>query len=177
MVGQHHDAQARRVVVAVNEEGKSTIVEDGLTSTRLVGPGNTKCDIWRVPEVPAPLTGSDGLDGNVITPPPPEGLSVRLVTFPPDTEWDRSVGYSDSHGPLPGSVPAGEDGGIAGLHMTNTLDILTVVFGDLYVVLEAGETLLTPGDTLVMRSGARHAWSNRTDKVATAVSVSISSQS
>jgi mannose-6-phosphate isomerase-like protein (cupin superfamily) len=174
MVGQHHDAQARRVVVGYDVDGKSTVVQDGFTTTRLAGPGNTKCDIWRVERVPAPPMSSDGLDGRVITAPPSDGLSVRVVTFPPDSEWDRSRGYSDANGPLPGSVPAGEDGGIPGLHATKTLDILTVISGEIYGVLESGEVLLRPGDVLVMQAGAKHAWSNKTATTVTVVTTSIS---
>jgi quercetin dioxygenase-like cupin family protein len=174
MTAHHRDAQARRVVVACDEEGRSTVVQDGLTTTRLVGPGNTKCDIWRLDQVPALLSESDGLDGRVITAPPPGGLSVRVVTFPADTEWDRSQGYSDANGPLAGSVSTADAGGIPGMHSTNTLDILAVISGELHVVLETGETLLSQGDTLVMMSGAKHAWSNKTDSTATVVTVAIS---
>jgi quercetin dioxygenase-like cupin family protein len=48
-----------------------------------------------------------------------------------------------------------EAAGIPGMHSEDTLDIVTVVSGEIYVVLEAGETVLREGDTLVMR-GAKH---------------------
>jgi quercetin dioxygenase-like cupin family protein len=175
MAGAHLEAQARRVVVGVDADGKSTIAQDDVTATRLAGPGNTKCDIWRLEHVPATLTGADGLNGRVITPPPPAGLVYRITTFPPDAEWDRSLGYSDANGQLPGSVRPEAAGGIPGMHATDTFDFLTVVSGELYLILETGETLLRPGDSLVMR-GQLHAWSNRTDKTATVVSVLISAE-
>jgi mannose-6-phosphate isomerase-like protein (cupin superfamily) len=174
MTGQHYNAQARRVVVGFDDSGQSTILEDGLTTTRLAGAGNTKCDIWRAPQVPAPPISADGLDGRVITEPPAEGLSVRVVTFPPDTEWDRSQGYADANGALPGSVEVADSGGVPGMHSTKSLDILTVISGEMYVILEAGETLLCPGDVLVMQAGAKHAWSNRTESTVTVVTVAIS---
>jgi oxalate decarboxylase/phosphoglucose isomerase-like protein (cupin superfamily) len=117
---------------------------------------------------------TDGLDGRVITPPPPDGLVVRVSTFPPDSEWDRSQGYSDAQGSLPGSVAA-EVGGIPGLHETDSFDILTVISGEMYLIVETGETLLRQGDTLVMRGG-KHAWSNRTDETVTVVTVMIAAQ-
>jgi mannose-6-phosphate isomerase-like protein (cupin superfamily) len=171
MSGEHLKAQARRVLVGNDADGKSTIVEDELTSTRLPGPGNTKCDIWRLERVPAPLNDSDGLDGLVKTPPPLAGLVYRVTTFPPDSEWDRSQGYSDSAGSLPGSVAA-DVGGIPGLHETHSFDILTVISGEMYLIVENGETLLRQGDTLVMRGG-KHAWSNRTDQPVSVVTVMI----
>lgn len=175
MTGHHKDAQARRVVVGSDEDGKSAVIEDGLVTTRLVGPGNTKNDIWRLDGIPVPLSQlSDGLDGRVITAPPPEGLVIRVVTFPADSEWDRSQGYSDANGSLEGSVSVADAGGVKGMHLTKTLDILAVISGELHVVLETGETLLRQGDTLVMMSGAKHAWSNKTDSTATVITVAIS---
>jgi len=171
MAGKHLDAEARRVVVGVNASGKSVIFEDALATTRLAGAGNTKCDIWRLDRVPAPLHESDGLNGKVITAPPIAGLVYRVSTFPPDSEWDRSIGYSDSGGALPGSVKT-KTGGIPGLHETHSFDILTVISGEMYLIVEEGETLLRQGDTLVMRGG-KHAWSNRTDKTVTVVTVMI----
>ena len=83
----------------------------------------------------------------VITRSAPEGLLVRVVTFPPDSEWDRSVCYSDSSGSLPVSVTHSS---IPGLHSTNSLDVLNVISGELNVELEDGQTLLRSGDVLVM---------------------------
>jgi hypothetical protein len=173
MPGKHLDAQARRVVVGYSEDGKAAVVQDGPTTTRLPGKGNTKCDIWRLDRVPAPMASSDGLSGQVVTPPPPAGLVYRLTTFPPDSEWDRAQGYADANGPLPGLVPPEEVGGILGMHRTTTFDILCVLSGELHLVLETGETLLRPGDTLVLR-GHPHAWSNRTDEPATVAALLIS---
>jgi len=95
-----------------------------------------------------------------------------VVTFPPDAEWDRSLDYFDANGSIPKSVPPGEDGGIPGLHATDSFDILTVISGELHVVLETGETLLRQGDTLLM-DGAEHAWSNKADRPATVVTVMV----
>jgi hypothetical protein len=175
MAGEHLEAQARRVVVGLDADGKSTIEQDGPTATRLAGPGNTKCDIWRLEQVPTTFSAPDLLDGRVITPPPPGGLVYRQTTFPPDAEWDRSQGYSDANGPLPGSVPPEEAGGFPGMHFTNTLDILTLLSGELHLILETGETLLRAGDTLVLR-GQKHAWSNRTDRPATVAALLISTE-
>ncbi|MGK5112430.1 hypothetical protein [Geodermatophilus sp. CPCC 205506] len=96
----------------------------------------------------------------MITLPPDAGLVYRITIVPPDSDWDRSLGYQDFRGALKGSLPSGEDGGIPGLFVTETLDIVTVVSGEIYAVLETGETLLRPEDTLVQR-GTKHAWSNR----------------
>jgi mannose-6-phosphate isomerase-like protein (cupin superfamily) len=121
------------------------------------------------------MAASDGLEGQVITQPPTEGLVYRITTFPPDSEWDRAQGYADANGPLPGSVPPEEVGGILGMHRTTTFDILCVLSGELVLVLETGETVLRPGDTLVLR-GQPHAWSNRTEKPASVAALLISGE-
>jgi hypothetical protein len=47
-------AQARRVVTGLDASGRSAIVSDGLASARLMTPGNTKCDIWRLGSLHVP---------------------------------------------------------------------------------------------------------------------------
>jgi mannose-6-phosphate isomerase-like protein (cupin superfamily) len=173
MTGEHLEAQARRVVTGVDTEGRSCIVSDGLTPHRLAGPGLTKCDIWRAESLPTPLTADDGID-EMVSLPQKAGLVYRVVSFPPDSEWDRTKGYSDAKGALPGSDIA-EKTGIPGLHVTETVDILTILSGELYVVTETGEALLRPGDTLVQR-GTTHAWSNRGTVPATAVSLMMAAE-
>jgi hypothetical protein len=172
MSASHASAQARRVVTGLDASGRSTIVSDEFTSARLMTPGNTKCDIWRLGSLPANLRDEDGLDAGVLTAPPPAGLVHRVVTIPPDSEWDRSVGYSDANGPLPGTISLEESGGIPGMHITDTLDFVTVLSGELHAVLEEAVTVLRPGDTIVMR-GVKHSWSNPTDQATTIVSVMI----
>jgi quercetin dioxygenase-like cupin family protein len=100
----------------------------------------------------------------------------RITSFPPDSEFDRSQGYSDARGPLAGSIALVDSGGIPGLHVTETVDLVTMLSGELWAVMETGETVLRPGDTLVHR-GTKHAWSNRTDKPAVMVSLMIDAAS
>jgi uncharacterized cupin superfamily protein len=41
-----------------------------------------------------------------------------------------------------------------------------VISGEIYAVVECGETLLRPGDSFVQR-GTKHTWRNRSDKPCT----------
>jgi quercetin dioxygenase-like cupin family protein len=131
--------------------------------------------MWRLKGLPALMSDDDGLGVGVVTLPSAGGLVYRIVTVPPDSDWDKTVGYQDSSGTTAGLVPIEESGGIPGLHVTDTLDIVTVISGELHAVLETGDTLLTPGDTLVQR-GTKHAWSNRSDKPATIVALMVDAQ-
>ncbi|MGW4335774.1 cupin domain-containing protein [Rhodococcus koreensis] len=173
MTGEHLQAQARRVITGINAEGKSCFVSDEFTPDRLAGPGNTKCDLWRAESVPVGFGDDSGLDDGVITEPPKGGFVFRQVTFAPDSEWDKSLGYSDSKGQLRGTVPAEEADGVDGFHYTDSVDIVTILSGELVSVMETGETVLKAGDTIIMR-GVNHAWCNRTDKPVVLQSLMIS---
>jgi uncharacterized cupin superfamily protein len=50
------------------------------------------------------------------------------------------------------------------MHITDTVDYAIILFGEMYAVMEEGETLMKAGDVLVQR-GTNHAWSNRSDKI------------
>jgi mannose-6-phosphate isomerase-like protein (cupin superfamily) len=175
MGNSHLEAHARRVVSGLDANGRSYIVSDENTHTRLVSPGNTKCDIWRFESLPTSFDAPSGLSESVITDPPKGGLVYRVVSFPPDSEWDRSQGYHDASGQLAGTVPPEEANGIPGMHFTETVDILTVLSGELWAVLESEEVCLRPGDTFVQR-GTVHAWSNRGDEPVTIVAVMVSAE-
>jgi quercetin dioxygenase-like cupin family protein len=49
------------------------------------------------------------------------------------------------------------------MHRTKTVDYGIVLSGEIYLVVDEGETLLKPGDVVVQR-GTNHAWSNRSDE-------------
>ena len=175
MVGQYAEAQARRVVTGLDSSGRSTIVSDEPTPVRLVTPGNTKCELWRINSLPAAVTDGDGLEVGVLTSPAEGGLVFRMASVPPDSEWDKAAGYRDANGPLPGSVDPADANGLLGMHFTETIDFVTVLSGEIYVVLETGETALRPGDTLIQR-GTVHSWSNRTEEPAVILSVMLSAR-
>lgn len=169
---QHSELQARRVVTGFDADGKSCFTSDENTPDRFVGPGNTKCDIWRVTDIPVAYADGPGLEGGVVTQPPPSGLVYRVVSFAPDSEWDQSLGYSDANGQLEGNVKTDQDEGAVGFHVTETIDIVTILSGEIFAIMETEETLLKAGDTLVQR-GTKHTWSNRTNEVVTLQSIMI----
>ena len=171
MTGEHLNAQARRVISGLDPDGKSTIVTDENTATRIASAPRTVCDLWRLDSLPAHIGDNDTLTGEVEIYPPKSGLVVRVTTFPPDSELDPATAYRE----LPYSDIDDNDSGIAGLHVTDTVDVVTVLSGELYAVLESAETLLRPGDTFIQR-GTRHAWSNRSDKPAIVVAVMMAAK-
>ena len=45
-------------------------------------------------------------------------------------------------------------------HKTSTVDYIIVLKGEIYALMDEGETLLKPGDILIQR-GTNHSWSVR----------------
>ena len=167
MTGEHRKAQARVVVTGVDENGKSTIVSDGPTPVRLETPGMTICDLWEVENLPSNVADKNASNGDVRLDPAKTGFVTRVTTFAPDSEWDMAAQYEKLLADM-GNADALEhdDSGIAGLHQSDTVDIVTIISGEVYAVLETGETLLRQGDSIVTR-GTKHGWSNRSDKPCT----------
>ncbi|OOP60499.1 hypothetical protein BMF89_16670 [Arthrobacter sp. SRS-W-1-2016] len=165
MVGKHGEVWARRVVTGLDENGKSTIVSDDLTETRLVADAFTLNHLWKASKVPDDCLQENTLGTEVLIPPPPAGFTYLISTFPPDSEWDFEGGYAGSLSDA-GAAETFVQGSIPGLHETDTFDIITIISGEVYAILESAETLLKAGDTIVQR-GTKHSWSNRTNDIVT----------
>jgi uncharacterized cupin superfamily protein len=51
------------------------------------------------------------------------------------------------------------------MHKTQTVDYAIVLQGEIYAVMDEGETLMRAGDVLIQR-GTNHAWANRSQQMA-----------
>jgi len=155
MTSPHESFRPRRVVTGLNADGRSTIVSDGPSDTRTFAPGWTLNDIWQVDAMP-PRDSDDHtlVPGETIFAPPMGGFVWRIAMLPPDSTWKS---------------PADED---TGMHVTETLDMVTILSGEVYAILEDCETLLRSGDTIVQR-GTVHSWCNRSDQPCVSVSAII----
>jgi quercetin dioxygenase-like cupin family protein len=61
------------------------------------------------------------------------------------------------------------------MHLTPTIDFIILVKGQVRLVLDEGERLLSPGDVVVQR-GTNHAWVCEGDEPAILVAVLIDKQ-
>ena len=136
---------SRRVVTGLDTEGKSCVVVDGPIQRDhpIVGVA------WHTSESPA---------DNVAAPPPSEPpFSLDLMNESGSvfmiTEMEPGTGVDD---PM--------------WHVTNTVDYIVVLQGEIVLALEAGEARLKAGDFVVDR-GVVHAWRN--DGQATAVFAAV----
>jgi mannose-6-phosphate isomerase-like protein (cupin superfamily) len=156
----------RRIVTGHNAQGRSVIVSDGPSPHVLAlldDPPLGMTDLWVTARTPADNTGTvDAAARPAITLEPPRGGSIfRVVEFPPDQatagKLDRRKLFEAMHA---GDAmdPAGARH--PGMHRTTTVDYAIVLSGEIYAVMDEGETLMRAGDCLVQR-GTNHAWSNR----------------
>jgi mannose-6-phosphate isomerase-like protein (cupin superfamily) len=172
MAGEHYNAQARRVITGVDDNGRSTVTGDEVTPRRTTAPAFTVCDIWETPHLPVPMDLA-AAEGEVSIYPPKTGFTFRVCTFPPDSEYDKEAAYKESLDALQGGDTFRGESTIPGMHVHDTLDIVTVVSGELHIVLETGETLLRQGDSVVVR-GVLHSWSNKTSEPVVLTSLMMS---
>ena len=124
-------------------------------------PGLALTDLWETQAAPASNTGgADAAERPVHLEPPKNGTILRVVEFPPDSQWRRDAVGADAFK----SIGAGHTQDRASsdpmMHRTSTVDYAIVLKGEIHAVMEKGEKLLRAGDILVQR-GTNHSWSVR----------------
>jgi hypothetical protein len=155
----------RRVVTGHDDQGRSIIASDGPspnTASIMDEPAFGMTDLWVTTTAPADNRGAgDPAARRIVLEPPPRGTIFRVVEFPPDAQvagkFDRhaafaAIGAKDALDPDGSRHP--------GMHKTHSVDYAIVLQGEIWALMDVGETLLRAGDVLVQR-GTNHAWSNR----------------
>lgn len=161
--------EIRRIVTAVNPDGKSVVASDGspprAVTLELTG-GTTLTDLWHLGAPPeSPADGGD-LDRNADLVPPPGGIHWRTVEYPPDSAAPADAELSDLVAEVKEKLPGfveNADLSRPGMHKTETIDFGVVLSGEIWLELDEGEVHLKPGDCVVQR-GTMHAWRNRSDR-------------
>lgn len=162
----------RRVVTGRNDKGQSVFISDTEVPDRFGGGGMEDfsaqgslalAELWAT-AVPTDNVGNqDGVrPGPFDLDPDPNSLMVRIAEFPPEPAGVAKPGAGlESH---------------PGFHITRTTDIIIVLEGEVYSMMETGEKLLKTGDVLIQR-GTNHAWSNRSGKVTKIAAIMINAKS
>jgi hypothetical protein len=157
----------KRYVVGPDAEGRSAVLSTEPTNVQSKEGFFWRATLWATYESPADNTVEGDRSAEVSTREPPlNGLIYRALEIPPDHK-DDSV-HREVLAELNEAVgqrvrPSEEDlKRHPSMHRTGTLDCITCVVGEIYLVTDVDELLMTPGDTVVIR-GTNHAWSNRSD--------------
>lgn len=150
----------RRIVTGENALGKSVFVSDAPTPNHTDGKGSPPAQVvWATGEAAAP--GADPAPaGQAFAFHSKGGSLLRVVDFPPDENYDTQelARFLDEHGV--------RDHGNARhfwFHKTPSLDYAIVLDGEIYALMDEGETLMRAGDILIQRA-TNHSWSNRSGK-------------
>src|SRR5918998_3429778 len=124
-------AHARRVLVGLDDEGRSTIVSDAPTEARLATAAFTRNLIWGGDVVPTPVMAENAVEDAGTIPPPPSGYYYDISTFPPDSEWDFEAGYAQALAEAGVDGPAGGEAG-SGMDHTHPNDVVPLISGGIW---------------------------------------------
>lgn len=138
----------RRVITGM-KDGKSVIERDEIvTNVSEEYPGMVMSDVWCTGSMPVNLNEEKVIPNIALPHTPDNGTYFRYVSIPPDKSMGIEHVVGQPH-PL--------------MHQTTTLDYIIILSGEMYLIMEEGETLLKTGDIVIQR-GTNHAWSNRTEE-------------
>ncbi len=176
-----HSKPIRRVVTGHNAAGKSVFVMDGSAPhvySRVPGSA-VVTELWETRDAPADNRGNDEVTNRPFRlPPPKNGTVFRIIHYPPDKVRLAAIKKEETMGEDGSGRHAASDRNNprhAGMHKTSSVDYAIVLAGEIYAMMDEGEVLLKQGDVLIQR-GTNHAWSNRTDKIATLAFVLVDAE-
>ncbi|HKZ08215.1 MAG TPA: cupin domain-containing protein [Methylomirabilota bacterium] len=156
----------RRIVTGHDAKGRSVFLSDGPSPHVLtIGgrPDFALTNLWVTDSTPASNTGAaDGAARPVVLEPPAGGTIFRVVEFPPERTagtFDRKKAFADMGADHAMDPDASRH---PGMHKTSSVDYAIVLSGEIWALMDEGETLMKAGDCLVQR-GTNHAWANRSD--------------
>jgi mannose-6-phosphate isomerase-like protein (cupin superfamily) len=167
MLREKQATTIRRVVTGHDGNGQSILVEDRASPFVLApngAAGPVVTDLWKTFDTPANNSRVQEPCGEVRLAPPERGTVFRMVQFPPDAQYMQDWNEQATFTAMGHTLAAHESrkGTTAGMHKTRSVDYAIVLSGEIWAVMDSGETLLRAGDTLIQR-GTNHGWSNRSD--------------
>ena len=157
--------KVRRIVTAVNAAGRSYIHSDTMMPTTAVAAGEpVRAGLWITESAPASNAGvHDPVPDGVIPKIPPAhpgGTVLRIIDFMPDGAQPPDPHELAKRGARTAPERSAKH---PGFHVTDTVDYAICLEGEIFAVLDEGETLMRPGDVMIQR-GTYHAWSNRSGR-------------
>lgn len=159
-------AKIRRVVTAVNAAGRSYFLSDSLLPSE-AAEQQPLVLLWSTDSAPASNEGTrDAIgDGLVrrIGPAHRGGTVFGIGNIAPAQTVQTGSKGQQPQGPPPGMKVTPERSAIdPGFHATDTVDYVICLEGEVWAIVDEGETLIRAGDVIVQR-GTYHSWSNRSN--------------
>jgi quercetin dioxygenase-like cupin family protein len=159
-----------RVVTGYDENGSPAILRQGEPPTVIHAGRYTTTELWVSGRAPLTAGTADTSTAEWALEPPPGGACFRIVEIAPGTDEDDTA-------PGEASETAGEEhAGFQDAHATDTLDYVTVLRGEVTLVVGGSEVTLGPGDSVVQQPGVPHDWQNRSAERAVMIGVLVSAR-
>jgi quercetin dioxygenase-like cupin family protein len=152
-----------RVVTGRDESGNPAIVFQGQPPTVISAGRYVTTELW-VSDPAMPLApGGDAATREWALEPPPGGACFRIVEIAPDDGGQEQSASADHEE-------------FQGAHQTDTLDYVTILRGEVTLIVGDSEVTLRPGDSVVQQPGVPHDWQNRTAETSVMVGVLLSAR-
>ncbi len=157
-----------RVVTGYDGNGNPAIIWQGEPPTVVHAGRYTTTELWVSGRNPLTAVGTDASAREWSLEPPPGGACFRIVEI--------AAGAAGS-GPADGqAISDAAHSGFQDTHATDTLDYVTIVRGEVTLVVGSTEISLGPGDSVVQQPGVPHDWQNRSRESAVMVGVLLSAR-
>lgn len=172
-----------RVVTGHDADGKAIFVSNGPLSTirELESiPGMIFHEVWETRGTPAAVdNGPDPTEGPLSHQAPRHGTIIRFVDFPPDSSYlaEAEARMKELFKEVNDveALTVKPDSPHPMMHRSEAVDYGIVIEGEMTLVLDDSEVLLTPGSVVVQR-GTNHAWANRSEKLCRMLYIQINGQ-
>jgi hypothetical protein len=153
-------ASVRRVVTGYDDGGAPTILWRGPPPTVIHAGRYTTTELWVSGRAPIAPSSADASTGEWALEPPPGGACFRIVEIAPGSAEVLDPGHAE----------------FQGAHATDTLDYVTILRGEVTLIVGDSELVLRPGDSVVQQPGVPHDWQNRSGETAVMVGVLLSAR-
>jgi quercetin dioxygenase-like cupin family protein len=153
-----------RVVTGRNERGNPTIIRQGASPTVIHAGKYTTTELW-VNDPAKPWAAGEPSLSQWSLEPPAGGACFRIVEIAP-----HGGGGAVEH------TGASDHREFQEEHHTDTLDLVTVLRGEVTLVVGGSEVTLRPGDSVIQQPGIPHNWENRSAEPGVLVGVLISAR-
>lgn len=152
-----------RVVTGYDAAGAPAILKQGDPPTVIHAGRYTTTELWVSDRSPLTPTDGDNSTREWALEPPPGGACFRIVEIAP----------AETGG---GAVSDASHEEFQGAHATDTLDYVTILRGQVTLVVGGTQVDLGPGDSVVQQPGVPHDWQNRGTETAVMVGVLVSAR-
>jgi len=163
-----------RVVTGYDEDGNPVIIRQGEPPTVIHAGRYMTTELWVSDAAPLRAADTDTSTREWALEPPPGGSCFRIVEIAPGSD-DGAPGGGGGAGQDGAVLDAGHRG-FQDAHATDTLDYVTVLRGEVVLVVGGAEVTLGPGDSVIQQPGVPHDWQNRSAERAVMIGVLLSAR-